>query len=99
MFETRARPVLEGQLGLRIKARVLNIHTLGHGESDLNERLRDLFGADPRINFALLSEPGQVDVRLTAVADAPPEPSRMDSRDRFRATQRALDLRVRQARQ
>jgi len=66
MFEQRARPLLTERLGLRPQIRILDIHTCFRPESQLNEVLRDLFGADPRVTVALLANIGQVDVRLTA---------------------------------
>ncbi len=65
MWTERAAPVLESKVGLRLQARILDIHTINRAESELNDRLQDLFAADPHVDLALLATPGQVDVRLT----------------------------------
>jgi len=67
MFNERVRPLLEGRLGLRPCARILDIHTIFRAESELNERLRDLYGADPRVTVAWLANIGQVDIRLSCL--------------------------------
>ena len=57
--------ILEQFATCRRRLRMLTFHTIGLSESLINERVRDLFDADPLVNFALLASLGKVDVRLT----------------------------------
>ncbi len=74
MFKTLARPLIIRDFSAsRRELRTLTLHTVGLPESHINERIRDLFGADPRVNVALLAGKWRVDVRLTLQAATPEE--------------------------
>ncbi|MCX7044854.1 MAG: nicotinamide-nucleotide amidohydrolase family protein [Candidatus Sumerlaeota bacterium] len=73
MFNECVRPFLETRLALKPSCRILDIHTIHRAESELNERLRDLFGADPRVTLAWLASIGQVDIRLSCSVPDPAE--------------------------
>ena len=66
MFSEKALPlVVEAFGGPRAPRRTLTFHTVGLPESLINDKVKDLFESDPRVNFALLASLGKVDVRLT----------------------------------
>lgn len=49
---------------------VVQIHTAGRGEGELNDRIKDMFGARPDVTVALLASGGLVKVRLTLRAES-----------------------------
>jgi nicotinamide-nucleotide amidase len=66
MFEHGGAPlVLEDFAAGRRVRRTLTFHTIGLAESWIDQRVRDCFDADARVNFALLAALGKVDIRLT----------------------------------
>ncbi|OPZ10062.1 MAG: Nicotinamide-nucleotide amidohydrolase PncC [candidate division BRC1 bacterium ADurb.BinA364] len=65
LFEEQAVPWLRSAFPVAHCQRVLEIHTAGRSESDLNEVVADLFGARPDVNVAWLAGGGMVRVRLT----------------------------------
>jgi nicotinamide-nucleotide amidase len=65
MFES-ARQLIIADFALGLgHPRTLTLHTIGLAESYINELVVDCFECDPRMTFALLAKPGQVDVRMT----------------------------------
>lgn len=85
MFKELAAPLLRARFaGGRPHLRTLTIHTAGLPESLINERIADLFGADPKVNVALLAGKWRVDVRLTLAGDSPEENAELA--DLWRAT-------------
>jgi len=70
MFLEQAAPLILTHFGRgRARLRILTFHTIGLAESRVNETVKDLFGRDPRVNFALLATPGRVDIRLTLMGE------------------------------
>ena len=66
MFETKARPILEGLTGSTIFSKTLRI--FGIGESELEERLGGIFdGSNPTV--APYAKTGEVHLRITAKAE------------------------------
>lgn len=66
VFEERLKPELERIYAQWIRPlRTLTIHTAGMPESRANDLIADLFGADERVNVALLASLWRVEVRLT----------------------------------
>ncbi|GAB4319433.1 MAG: competence/damage-inducible protein A [Candidatus Sumerlaeia bacterium] len=55
----------------RTPRRVLALQTTGVPESEVDERIRDLWTADPRVRLTLLSEPMLVTVRIVAGGGEP----------------------------
>ena len=74
MFEKLASSLILDQFGgERRERRTLTIHTVGLAESHINDRIKDLFGIDPRVNVALLAGKWRVDVRLTLQGESAQE--------------------------
>lgn len=71
--ETAAPIILEKFAGGRRVMRTLTIHTVGVAESHINERMADLFDADPKVGVALLAGRWRVDIRLTLQGDSEEE--------------------------
>ncbi len=51
--------------GGRGRPRTLTLHTIGLPESQIDDQVRELFESDPRVIFALLARPANVDIRMT----------------------------------
>jgi nicotinamide-nucleotide amidase len=65
MFDESGLPlILEGFHWHPAEQRILELRTAGLPESEVNERLRDLFGRDPLVEVGLLCNLGGVDVRM-----------------------------------
>lgn len=74
MFKMLAQPLLLEMFGQgRRNLRTLTLHTIGLAESFVNDRMKDLFGIDPRVNVALLAGKWRVDIRLTFMANTEAE--------------------------
>ena len=74
LFKTLAVGLINEAFGQRARTmRTLTIHTVGVAESYINDRMKDLFGIDPKVNVALLAGKWRVDVRLTLQGDSPEE--------------------------
>ena len=72
MFEAQLLPLIRERFATEaVPATVRTLRTWGLPEAEVNARLRDLFGADPLANLALLFSLSGVDVRLTFTA--PPD--------------------------
>ncbi len=70
MFKTLgASMLLDTFGGGRRNLRTLTVHSVGLAESFINDRIKDLFGSDRRVNVALLAGKWRVDVRLTFQCD------------------------------
>jgi nicotinamide-nucleotide amidase len=81
MFDRLAAPILLERFADRRRSiRTLTMHTVGLAESHVNDRLADLFGADPKVNLALLAGQWRVDVRLTLAAESPEENAALAAR-------------------
>lgn len=79
MFEA-ARGALAGVFAKHLgHPRTLTLHTVGLGESHVNELVADLFERDPRVTFALLAKPGLVDVRMTFLGRDEAESAAMET--------------------
>ncbi len=70
MWESDAAPWLCAQFPKRPARLVRSYHLVMIPESIVNERLRDLFTADPRVEVTLLAARGHVRLRLIATADS-----------------------------
>lgn len=69
MFNELAAPmILERFGGGRACMKTLTFHTAGLAESHVNQCIKDLFDADPRVCVALLAGKWRVDIRLTLQA-------------------------------
>jgi nicotinamide-nucleotide amidase len=69
MFEARVLPILrEGAGAEGAFVRTRTIHSFGVPESDLNEKVRELFRRDPAVKFTILAKGYGVDFRVTARA-------------------------------
>jgi nicotinamide-nucleotide amidase len=72
MFEATGLPLILEAFGWTgHELRNLTLRTAGLPEALVNERLRDLFGGDPRVELALLFTLGTVDVRMTLTEEDP----------------------------
>lgn len=79
MFETLVKKRLLDLFGAdRRTMRTLTLHTAGLAESHINDRIKDLWDADPKVNVALLAGRWRVDVRLTLMGDSPEENERLE---------------------
>ncbi|MEN6627233.1 MAG: competence/damage-inducible protein A [Candidatus Sumerlaeia bacterium] len=65
MFDAARQLIIEDFARGLGRPRTLTLHTVGVGESSINDLVADFFERDPRMTFALLAKPGQVDVRMT----------------------------------
>lgn len=89
MFKQLAAPlVMERFGGGRRAYRVLTLHTISLPESQINEQIQDLFGADPKVNLALLAGKWRVDVRLTFQAETEVENAALEAEWRERIAER-----------
>ncbi len=80
MFKAFGAPlILEQFSGGRRSLRTLTLHTIGLAESFINDRIKDLFGVDPKVNVALLAGKWRVDVRLTLQGESAEEDDRLAS--------------------
>ena len=78
MFARSALPILRGLAGAGgAFVRTRTIHTFGVPESDLNERVRELFRSDPAVKFTILAKGYGVDFRVTARAAGEAEMNRL----------------------
>lgn len=68
MLRERAMPWLVERFGVAAVIVTRVLHTVGIGESDLDERIADLFRSSRNPSIAVLARPGLVDVKLTAKA-------------------------------
>lgn len=84
MFEAARRYIVEDFAKGLGKPRTLTLHTVGLGESAINDLVADFFERDPRVTFALLARPGQVDVRMTFFGRDDSESIRMENEWRAR---------------
>lgn len=66
MFQSLALPLLRNYIDAGTFSRIRTIHTFGEPESSVNDRCRDLFHADPRVNITILAKPYGIDLRLSA---------------------------------
>lgn len=81
MFTTLATDKLLDQFAAgRLKLRALTLRTVGLAESHINDRIKDLFGADPKVNVALLAGSWRVDVRLTLRGESEAENAELESK-------------------
>ncbi len=81
MFQQLVRPrLLELFAADRRAVGTLTLHTVGLAESDINDRIRDLFGQDSKVNVALLAGRWRVDVRLTFQGDSPEDNAALETR-------------------
>ncbi|MCE5229294.1 competence/damage-inducible protein A [bacterium] len=65
MFESARQLIIDDFAHGLGRPRTLTLHTVGLGESSINDLVADFFERDPRMTFALLAKPGLVDVRMT----------------------------------
>jgi len=89
MFELWVRPFLLERWRPAEILRTHTLHTIHLPESEINARIVDLFGADPRVNVALLASEGKVDIRLTARG-----PSEDAIREIFAGVRRRIEERL-----
>jgi nicotinamide-nucleotide amidase len=69
MFAAQAASLVSEQFGGRsVRLRTLTLHTACIPESQIDAAVKDLFEAEPLVNFALLAAMGHVQIRLTFMA-------------------------------
>lgn len=68
MLREHAMPWLVRRFGIQAVIVTRVLHTVGIGESDLDERIADLFRESRNPSIAVLARPGLVDVKITAKA-------------------------------
>lgn len=69
VFRESIIPLLKRAFPSPVHQSILQIHTAGRSEGDINECIKDLFGARPDVTVALLASGGLVRVRLTLRAE------------------------------
>lgn len=68
MLDEHAIPWIVARFGINAVIVTRVLHTVGIGESDLDERIADLFRESRNPSIAVLARPGLVDVKITAKA-------------------------------
>ena len=77
MLRERVVPWIVERFGIKAVIVTRVLHTVGIGESDLDERIADLFRESRNPSIAVLARPGLVDVKVTAKASSESEAAPM----------------------